>query len=84
MVTGGDVLFMLRPNGGWIIDGNDYQTIQWIACDPLTETEFNAGFIEYPIWKATQDAQQAAAKAQAEAKLEALGLTTDDLKALGL
>jgi hypothetical protein len=84
MVTGGDVLFMLRPEGGWIINGNDYDTIQWISCDPVSQEQFDAGFIEYPIWKAAQDAQQAAAKAQAEAKLEALGLTTQDLEALGL
>jgi len=32
----------------------------------------------------TQEEQAAANKAAAEAKLQALGLTTDDLKALGL
>ncbi len=34
--------------------------------------------------KAEQDAAKAAKKAAAEAKLAALGLTADDLKALGL
>ncbi len=34
--------------------------------------------------KAEQEAAQTAAKASAQAKLEALGLTADDLKALGL
>jgi multidrug resistance efflux pump len=33
---------------------------------------------------ALQEAEKATAKAQAEAKLAALGLTADDLKALGL
>lgn len=33
---------------------------------------------------ATKQAEAEAAKAAAQAKLEALGLTTDDLKALGL
>ena len=34
--------------------------------------------------QAISEAEKAAAKSAAEAKLEALGLTTDDLKALGL
>ena len=35
------------------------------------------------VWKAEEDARKAA-KVAAQAKLEALGLTTEDLKALGL
>jgi hypothetical protein len=49
-----------------------------------------AEFAQYEIDKAKYEAQQAEseakaqAKAAAEGKLAALGLTTDDLKALGL
>jgi hypothetical protein len=52
----------------------------------MTDTEF----AQYKADKATQETQAAAqaeaktAKAKAQAKLEALGLTADDLKALGL
>lgn len=50
---------------------------------PLTDEEIAAQeVISTEI--AQEFANRAAAKAQAEAKLAALGLTSDDLKALGL
>jgi hypothetical protein len=84
MATGGDVLSMLIPNGGWVITGNDYEGIEFVECQPITKAQFEAGFAQYDAWKAQQDAAKAEAKASAESKLEALGLTADDLKALGL
>ena len=84
MATGSNVLEMLIPQGGWIITGNEYEGIQFLECEPITKAQFTAGFAQYDAWKAEQDAQAAADKTSATAKLEALGLTTDDLKALGL
>jgi hypothetical protein len=85
MATGSDVLNMLLPEGGWIISGDDFDGITWVDDRPrCTKAEFEAGFAQYDAWKAEQDAALAADKASATAKLEALGLTTDDLKALGL
>lgn len=84
MATGGDVLDFLIPSGGWAISGNDYENIQFIEAKPITKAEFEAGFVQYDAWKADQDAQAAAKKTAAQAKLEALGLTAEDLKALGL
>jgi hypothetical protein len=84
MATGTDVLGMLIPTGGWIISGNDYEGITFLECEPITKAQFEAGFAEYDAWKAAQDAQMAADRAGATAKLEALGLTAEDLKALGL
>ena len=84
MATGREVLKMLRPQGGWIIQGDDYENITFLECEPITQEQFKAGFAEVNSWNAEQNAAQAAKKAAAEAKLEALGLTADDLKALGL
>lgn len=84
MANAVEVLNMLIPDGGWAIVGDTYEGITFIEAKPITKAEFEAGFAKYDAWKAEQDAQQAAAKAQAEAKLEALGLTPADLKALGL
>jgi hypothetical protein len=84
VITGSNVLEMLIPQGGWIITGNDYEGIQFLECEPITKAEFEVGFAQYDAWKAEQDTAKAQAKAAAEAKLEALGLTPDDLKALGL
>jgi len=84
MASGADVLGMLIPTGGWILTGNDYEGIEFLECAPITKAEFEAGFAQYDAWKAAQDAQMATDKTNATAKLEALGLTADDLKALGL
>ena len=84
MTNGADVMEMLIPTGGWIMVGNDYEGIEFLSCQPITKAQFEAGFAQYDAWKAAQDAQIAADKASATAKLEALGLTADDLKALGL
>ena len=84
MATGGDVLDFLIPTGGWAITGNDYDGIQFIEAKPITKAEFQAGFAQYDAWKSEQDAKAEADKASAQAKLAALGLTADDLKALGL
>jgi len=84
MATGGEVLAMLIPTGGWAISGDDWLGVQFFDATPITEAQFNAGFADYDAWKAAQDAKAATDKANATAKLEALGLTADDLKALGL
>ncbi len=80
-----EVMEMLCPAGGWILTGDDFDGITWVDDRPrCTKAEFEAGFAQYDAWKAEQDAQIAADKASATAKLESLGLTADDLKALGL
>ena len=79
-----EVLSMLIPNGGYVQVGEDYEGIKFLECEPITKTEYQAGFAKYDAWKAQQEADKAAKKAAAEAKLTALGLTADDLKALGL
>ncbi len=85
MTKGVDVLNMLCPTGGWIIVGDNFNGITWIDERPrCTEAQFKAGFAKYDAWKAEQDAKAESDKASAQAKLAALGLTADDLKALGL
>lgn len=82
MATATEVLQMLRPEGGWIMHDNDYNKIQWLECDPVSRADFDAGFAQYDEWKANKEAEKIAAKAAAEAKLAALGITADDIKAL--
>ena len=84
MAKGYEVLNYLLPQGGWYISGDDYESIEFLECEPITKAQFNAGFAQYDAWKAEQDAQATAKKEAAQAKLAALGLTADDLKALGL
>lgn len=82
MATGGEVLEMLIPTGGWSILGDDYEGIQFSEAKPITKAEFEAGFAQYDAWKANQDAKAQSDKSALEAKLSALGITADDLKAL--
>ena len=85
MTKSSEVLSMLIPTGGWVIYGDDFDSIKYDdGVEPITKAQFEAGFAQFDDWKAQQDAAQVAVKAAAQAKLEALGLTTDDLRALGL
>jgi hypothetical protein len=84
MATTYEVLGFLIPNGGYIAVGDEYEGIQFIDCEPITKEQFEAGFAEYDTWKAQQEIDKETNKAKVEAKLTALGLTADDLKALGL
>jgi hypothetical protein len=84
MAKGYEVLSMLIPNGGWVQTGETFEGIEFIDCEPITKKQFTDGFAQYDAWKAQQDASKIAAKESAQAKLAALGLTTEDLTALGL
>jgi len=84
MATATEIMEMLRPLGGWSVSGENFDGINCFDCQPVTKSEFDEGFAQYDSWKAQAKADRATAKAAAEAKLAALGLTTDDLKALGL
>ena len=76
MATGGDVLGMLCPAGGWIIVENDFDSITWVDERPrCTKAQFEAGFVKYDAWKAEQDAQAATDKA---ALLTKLGITAEE------
>lgn len=69
----------LRPNAEVTIIDNDYDNAIWHKIDGEIPTQAE-------VLQAIKDmeTEKATAKANAEAKLAALGLTSDDLKALGL
>jgi len=69
----------LKPTAEFSFNNDDYSTIQW---DVLEGDEPTKSEIEAAIKQIKKD--ESAAKTSAEEKLAAIGLTTDDLKALGL
>jgi hypothetical protein len=75
MVTGAEVLTMLIPSGGWSIQGDDFDTVNFIEAKPITKKEYEDGFAAYDVWKAKQNADKAAAKS---ALLERLGITAEE------
>ena len=85
MAKANEVLQFLRPDGGYVMSGDNFEDIVFEnSCEPFTKAEYEAAFAKVDAWKAEQQAEQVTAKAAAEAKLAALGLDADDLKALGL
>lgn len=85
MTKKNEVLAFLRPDGGYVMVGDDYENIVFEShCEPFSKAEYEAAFAQVDAAKAQAEAEAAAKKAAAEAKLAALGLDADDLKALGL
>ena len=79
-----EVLGWLIPNGGYVQTGDTYEGIKFIDCKPITKAQYEAGFAEYDAFMIEQAETKATNKATAQAKLAALGLTVEDLQALGL
>ena len=85
MAKGREVMEMLISTGGWVIYGDDFDSIRYDeGVTPITKKQFDDGFAQVDAFKAEQEAKAEADKVAAQAKLAALGLTADDLKALGL
>lgn len=76
----------LRPSAEYTFNDADYLTINWLILegDAPTQAEIDAAIEQIKADEAQAELDRAAKKAAAEAKLAALGLTSDDLKALGL
>ena len=76
----------LRPNAEFSFIENNYSTIKWdvLEGDAPTQAEVDAAIETIKQEEAQAEVEAATAKAAAETKLAALGLTADDLKALGL
>jgi hypothetical protein len=80
MATGGEVLGMLIPNGGWVISADDFESIRYDeGVTPLTKKQFIDGFAAYDSWKAEQDSNKAIVKTQLLARL---GITAEEASLL--
>ena len=76
----------LKPTAEFSFSNNDYSTIKWdiLEGEAPTQFEISAAIEQIKADEAQAEAEAAAKKAAAEAKLAALGLTAEDLQALGL
>jgi hypothetical protein len=81
-----EAINLYNLNAQWVIEGDNYETLDWHSTDIAKPTleQLEALLSQIDAAKAQAEAEAAAKKAAAEAKLAALGLTADDLKALGL
>jgi len=79
-------IFSLKPNSEFSYQDEDYSTIKWDVLDgnAPTKKQIDDEIKRIKATEITEAEAKAQAKATAESKLAALGLTTDDLRALGL
>ncbi len=79
-------IWRLRPDSEFSFVEEDYSTIQWdkLEGNPPTKAEIDAAIKDIAKQEKAAEQKAEADKAAAQAKLATLGLTADDLKALGL
>jgi ABC-type Zn uptake system ZnuABC Zn-binding protein ZnuA len=76
----------LKPSAEFSYTNNDYSTVVWdiLDGDAPTQAEIDEAIEQVKADEAQAIIDQANAKAAAQSKLAALGLTVEDLQALGL
>lgn len=74
---------IIRPNAEFLLNDDVITWLDKVQTEP-TMAEIEAGIAAFKAEDANKEAAKVAAKQAAEAKLAALGLTSDDLAALGL
>ncbi len=80
-----EVLSEMYAGLEWSMSNEDYSTLVWLSDTPKpTQKDLDDKKITAQDAINARHAKSIADKAAAEAKLAALGLTADDLKALGL
>jgi hypothetical protein len=81
-----NAILRCRPDSEFSFKEADYSTVKWDILEgmPPTLEEIEEAHAAISLEKANKDAELIAAKNLAQSKLTALGLTADDLKALGL
>ena len=79
------VLNCKYPDAQWTLNGDDYEGLVWNSkTKKPTQEELDALWVDVLEELQNEKQQALAKKASAEAKLAALGIDADDLKALGL
>ena len=73
----------IRPYAEFLLNGDEIQWLDKTQTEP-TDAEIEAGLVGYQAKVEADKADAINKKNVAQAKLEALGLTAEDLKALGL
>jgi hypothetical protein len=73
----------IRPQAIWTLSGDDLIWSDKNQIEP-TEAEIKAGWVAYQANQKSEAEAKAQAKTAVQAKLAALGLTVEDLQALGL
>ena len=80
MATAADVMNHLIPTGGWVIYGEDFDSVIYDEdVTPITKKDFTDAFAKVDALKAKQASDKAEAKS---ALLERLGITEEEAQLL--
>jgi len=80
MATGAEVLSKLIPTGGWVITGDDFDSIRYDeGVKPVTKKQFDDGFAAYDSWKAAKEAEM---QTRRNTILDRLGITSEEASIL--
>lgn len=76
----------LKPNSEFSFTDDDYSTIKWdvLEGNAPTQAQIDAAIVQVKADEIAEAQAKVVAKEAAQAKLAALGLTVEDLQALGL
>lgn len=75
MATSLEVMQYLRPDGGWVLVGDDFEGITFYEAEPFTKAEFEAAFPNCDLFLAEKEAEK---QAQKTSLYERLGLTAEE------
>jgi hypothetical protein len=76
MATGSEVLSMLIPTGGWVIYGDEFESIIYDeGVTSITKKQFQDGFAKVDAWKSEKEATKEATRS---AILARLGITAEE------
>jgi hypothetical protein len=85
MIDYATILFTKYVGSSWTLNGDNYEGLNWLSKTPKpTKATLDGLWDEVLAELRAKKAAEAAAKTAAQAKLAALGLTVEDLQALGL
>ena len=79
MATSLEVIQYLRPNGGWVLMGNEYEGISFFESEPFTKKEFEEAFPKCDLFLEKQKLEKLQEKA---ALLEKLGISESEVALL--
>lgn len=80
----GDAIVSLAPEAQWVMEDNDLSKLEWLSegIERPTDAAIEAELVRLQELREAQELSKAEAKASAHAKLEALGLTQEEVVAL--
>jgi len=74
-----EILRKLRPEGGWILTGEDFNSVQWVGIKPITNAEYSKELLTIEDYVISKEQNDIEAKATAKAELLAkLGITAEE------